>query len=638
MRKIERQGADIYLNGKKIFLRGFGDDYVYPLTVASPPSREVHKEHLELARTYGFDYVRLHTHVETPEYFEAADEVGIMVQPALPYEGNRPATQDGCYAPLNDLNELIYQYRRYTSLTTYCMGNESWHDQEVRESLFKFAKLLDPTRLAYAQDGPDLAYEGISDLWGGPLGDKPVMEEQIHGTMPVILHEYLNLSGPPDYRLAGLFTGAELPPYTEGLCGPVNPNVPQEPFVNIKPEPLSSGGTTLGISANLAEKVIEGGQQFQSIYQKLGIERARSIPKVKGYDYWTIVDVNGLMPQGLLNMFWQQKRSTPEYFRQFNSAVVLLLPGLSPYGKDRVYTSGERASYRVEGSNYSPDAIDDATVSWSLEGGGHVCSQGRLEHVNIPQGTIAEFGRIELSMPQVERPVKVELRVKVDGRDIENAWDFICFPAKWPHARLESSWASPAVYQTLHATYPALRQAKHDLAHREGKAQGLLLTERLDDQAFRFLKGGGKVLLLGLGDFSPLEPGVWLGWWGPNDQRGTAMAESQAFGDFPAEGGMPSFAIFRILHDTVLLQGRLLNHVDPLMVTLSRGNYSMSVFQTRVGTGKLFATGLDLSSGRPEGPYLLDQFARYVESDRFQPQAEMAPDDLQAILASLRKR
>jgi hypothetical protein len=394
----------------------------------------------------------------------------------------------------------------------------------------------------------------------------------------------------------------------------------------------------LGISANLAEKVIEGGQQLQSIYQKLGIERARSIPKVKGYDYWAIVDINGLMPQGLLNTFWQQKRSTSQYFRQFNSAAVLLLPDLSPYGKDRVYSSGERATYRVECSNYSPDAIDNATVSWSVEAEGQVCSQGRLGHVNIPQGTIAEFGRIELTMPRVEHPVKVELRVKIEGRDIENAWDFICFPAKWPHARLGSSWASPVVYQTLRATYPVLRQARPDLAHREGQTRGLLITERLDDQALGFLKAGGKVLLLGLGNFSPLEPGFWLGWWVPNDQRGTAMAESTAFGDFPTEGGMPSFAIFRIFHDAVLLQGSMLNHVDPLMVTLSRAAYSMSVFQTRVGTGKLFATGLDLSSGRPEGRYLLDQFVRYVESDRFRPQTEMAPDDLQAILASPRKR
>ncbi len=638
VRKIERRGTDIYLNGQKIFLRGFGDDYVYPLTIASPPSREVHKAHLELARAYGFDYVRLHTHVETPEYFQAADEVGIMVQPALPYEGDQPATRDGCYAPLDDLNELIHHYRRYVSLTTYCMGNEGWHYRETQAPLFEFAKLLDPTRLVYAQDGTDIAYEGISDLWGGPVGDRPVTSQEIHGTMPVILHEYLNLSGPPDYRLAKLFTGAEQSPFTESLHGPeFDENIPHQLLVNTEPRPLGANRTTLGISTNLAEKVIQGGQQLQSIYQKLGIERARSIPGVKGYDYWTIVDVNGLMPQGLLNMFWQPKRSTSEYFRQFNSAAVLLLPDLLPDGKDRVFTSGERASFRVECSNYSPDAIDGATVSWSAETGGQVRSQGSLERVNIAQGAIAELGRIELTMPQVEHPAKVELRVKIDGRDIENAWDFICFPTKWPHAKLGGWWASSAIYPMLHATYPGLRPASPHLASREGRAQGFLITERLDDQAFGFLKAGGKVLLLGLGDFSPLEPGVWPGWWGPNDQRGTAMAESPAFGDFPGEEGMPSFAIFRIFHDAVLLQGGLANHVDPLMVTLSRGGYSMSVFQARLGSGELLATGLDLLSGKPEGSYLLDQFTRYVQSDRFQPQNEIAPDDLQAILASLRK-
>ena len=40
VRKLERRGPDFYLNGKRCFLRGFGDDYIYPLTISSPPSRE----------------------------------------------------------------------------------------------------------------------------------------------------------------------------------------------------------------------------------------------------------------------------------------------------------------------------------------------------------------------------------------------------------------------------------------------------------------------------------------------------------------------------------------------------------------------------------------------------------------------
>ena len=74
--------------------------------------------------------MRHHTHCEIPEYYEAADEVGIMVQPELPYYGgfgpDRPYSHLSG-APLmakDDLAELVTHYRRYTSLATYCGGNE----------------------------------------------------------------------------------------------------------------------------------------------------------------------------------------------------------------------------------------------------------------------------------------------------------------------------------------------------------------------------------------------------------------------------------------------------------------------------------------------------------------------------------
>ena len=63
----------------------------YPLTIASPASRDVHRQHLQLAKSYGFGYVRHHTHCEVPEFYDAADEVGIMVQPEMPYYGSTPS-------------------------------------------------------------------------------------------------------------------------------------------------------------------------------------------------------------------------------------------------------------------------------------------------------------------------------------------------------------------------------------------------------------------------------------------------------------------------------------------------------------------------------------------------------------------
>ena len=569
---------------------------------------KLHRKHLDLARSYGFNYVRTHTHVENPEYFEAAEEAGILIQPALPYYGSLPSSY-ASYAPLMDLNELIRHYRRFVSLATYCMGNEGFHEEEVRESLYRFAKLLDPARLVIQQDGLGINYDGISDFRSGPI-NTPVREQDVLGDMPVVLHEYLNLSGPPDPRLEPLFTGAEASPYHL--------------------QEYRERAERLGVSWEMAERCIEGGHKLQSIYQKLGLEQARSLPELDGYDYWTIADIHAFRPQGLLDMFWRPKRSTPEYFRQFNSETVLVLPDLSAYADDRVFVSGAKVSPRIACSNFSEDSITSARISWTVTVDGQNVAQGRLADQTIPQGNVTQLGRIEFTLPAVSRPAKVQLQAEIEGRGVYNDWGFYCFPERWTHAKLTKASASASVYAQLSVAYPSLKPS----AKRGGRRPGpddLLMTERLDEESLQFLESGGKVLLLSLASFTPMQPSLRFGWWTPNNQRGTALANSPAFGDFPSEEGLPSFAIFRVFRDAVALKGKLADHVDPLMITLGLDGYSVSVFEARVGPGRLFASGLDLLSGKPEARYLLDQFVKYVESTRFEPKKEMSVSDLRLV-------
>lgn len=620
IRKIQRDGADIRLNGKRYFLRGFGDDYVYPLTLSSPPSRDYHRKHLAIAHSYGFNYVRNHTHAENPEYYQAADEVGIMIQAELPYEGVRPSPP-GPYQPLDDFNELCHQYRRYVSLTTYSMGNEGLHREDYRRTLFNNAKLQDPTRLVIHQDG-GVNYEGISDIRGGPI-NVPVTEHDVEGTMPVILHEYLNLSGPPDPRLAPLYTGGEASPF--------NLNEVKEQVQKI------------GLEWEFVERAIDGGHELQSIYQKLGLENARSVPGLDGYDYWTIADVLALMPQGLLDPFWNQKRSDPAYFRQFNGEIALLLTDLSPHGLDRVLTSGDTISHTLCCSNYSENAIH-TDVAWELTSEGSSHSHGQFQSVTVPQGGVSQVGKIEFQVPQMGHPKELKLNVKMNNQDVKNEWKFYCFPKKWHYAALHDGWATEAVYGKLTGKYSSLKVADESASGRHRSSKELLVTARLDEDAFKVLESGGKVLLLSLTDFSPEKVGARLGWWWPiNNQRGTALAASEAFGDFPVVAGMPNFTLFRLLHEAVPLTGELENHVDPLSITLGAGkfvipalkmppwagqvdvsasqgtSYLVNVFQSRVGTGRLFASGLNLLVDEPEANYLLDTFLKYVESPHFQP-------------------
>ena len=633
VRKIERRGTHFYLNGKRFFLRGFGQNPVYPLTNTSPPSREEHRKHLEMARSYGFNYVRTHTNVENPEYFQAADELGIMVQAELPYEGIRPSPP-GAYQPLEDLNELYRHYRRYVSLTTYSMGNEGLHMEEVRGALFSFAKLLDPTRLVLHQDG-GVNYEGISDYRSGPV-NTPVTERDAEGSLPVVLHEYLNLAGPPDPRLEPLFTGAQVPP--------------------LHLDEAKEQAKRSGVEWPLAERAIEGGNELQSIYQKLGLEQARAIPQLDGYIFWTIQDTLATMPQGLLDVFWRPKRSSPDYFRQFNSPTTLLLPELAYQGDDPVFSSGERFSHSIACSNYGDD-ITNADITWVLAAGNQVHLRGKLDRRNIPQGGLTSLGKIDFSMPVSSVPLELTLRVGIEGRDVENTWNFYCFPRLWPHAKVFNASATGPAYNVLSSVYPGLKKAGPDFGKHKQDLRGLLILNRLDEGAFRVLESGGDVLLLSLRDFCPSGIGPQLGWWEPSNQRGTATTTSEAFGDFPIKNGLVSLAIFRLFHEAARLEGTLANRVDPLMITIGMGDYEVppvemppwvgredssarrkiaylaSVFQARAGSGRLLASGLDLLSNKPEASYLLDMFIRYVRSDDFHPQNHISLAELRRIAA-----
>ncbi len=82
MREITADGRKLFLNGKPLFLAGYGDDTTYPLTGMMPWDKETSiSRHLRLMRSLGFNFVRHHSCTPHDEYFEAADEVGMLVQP-----------------------------------------------------------------------------------------------------------------------------------------------------------------------------------------------------------------------------------------------------------------------------------------------------------------------------------------------------------------------------------------------------------------------------------------------------------------------------------------------------------------------------------------------------------------------------
>jgi hypothetical protein len=596
MRKFEVRGDRFYFNNKPFFVRGYGDDFVYPITLVSPASREEHLRHLKLAREAGFAYVRLHTHCELPEFFEAADEAGVLIQPELPYYGDYP-TEAFAFDPIRDLKELITHYRRHVSLATYSMGNEGTLGDYLGAEIKKLIKRTDPDRLVLHQDGT-LNNAENSDFRNGPIN---VWEPgSFVVDAPFIAHEYLNLSVKQDPRLAPKFTGAMAAP------------VPLE----MRDEWLKDAG----LDRRWGDACQDASHALQRHYQKKGLEAARMDPTCDGYSFWTFVDVivqqgKTYSAQGFLNAFWEPKSSgaTPQEFAAFNSQTALLL---KPDPAERIAVSGDRVKLDFWISHYGEEPIQQGRLRWALRQGGVSLVEGALETAQVELGSVRSLGKSELLVPDLAKPARAVLEVWLESSRITNQWDFWVFP-KRTVPRVEGIAVSHPLLEKLAPLYTGLVP----VGQLETNSADLVVSYIGSPDVEPALALGKRVLLL---NRTSGEPNVSLGWWGMGQQVGTAFARHPALGEFPHEGHLSPLA-FRIFKTGQKLP--MFNGVSPddlFIVGEGLDSYFLYAGQGRAGKGRALVTfGLDLLSGYPEGTCLLDGLIRYAQSPAFEPKGEI---------------
>ncbi len=609
VRKIEVRGERFFLNNTPFFVRGFGDDSVYPLTLVSPASKTEHLKHLTFARAAGFNYVRLHTHCELPEYFEAADEAGIMIQPELPYYGDYP-TEAFTFDPIRDLTELYQHYRRYVSFTTYCTGNEGLLGKPLDKEIYQLSKRRDPDRLMIHQDGTFNTAEN-SDFRNGPI---TVWEPgSFKCDAPFVAHEYLNLCVKQDPRIEARFSGPWMPPVTQAV---------RDGWLK-----------EAGLDRRWGDAIQDAAHALQGHYQKCGIESARMDPACDGYSFWTVVDVvvaqgKNYSAQGLFNAFWDVKRNglTAEAFRLFNGPTALLLKTEPAV---RVAVSGDtvKASFWI--AHYGENRLEKALVRWTLRAGDAVLAQGECEGGDVELGSTRLLAEAKMAIPNVAKPVHAVLETSLgtpsrtvrgrlgeaslprDDGTVHNTWDYWVFPK-----RDKQDGTGIAVTPTLLPLLEKLYTGLVALGTPGAEQAGLLISQARSPDIDAALAAGKRVLLI---NGTSGKPNVSLGWWSMGNQVGTAFAKHPALGDFPHNGTLSPLS-FRILKQGKPLPFEGLQPDDMLVVGEGGGGYFLYAGGARSGKGRVLMTfGLDILSGTPEGTCLLDGLIRHVRSDAFNP-------------------
>jgi hypothetical protein len=165
VRTITTDGAyQFLLNGQRIFLAGYGDDAIFPLTVSAPRTQAEYEPKVKLAHELGFNFVRMHSGIGVgPEYFDAADEGGILTSPELSCAYGfyfTPANATGIDLYLKSWTSYIQVLRNHPSIFDWPMINEFYMGEKLAPKFYDVAKQLDPSRLVMDSDGSCNARSG----------------------------------------------------------------------------------------------------------------------------------------------------------------------------------------------------------------------------------------------------------------------------------------------------------------------------------------------------------------------------------------------------------------------------------------------------------------------------------------------
>ncbi|MFY0654016.1 MAG: beta-galactosidase [Cyclobacteriaceae bacterium] len=652
MREFKRKGKYIYINGQRVFLRGRTDSANYPLTGYPPMDKESWLKYFRQLKSYGINHWRFHSWCPPKEAINAADEVGVYLQPELPNKRSgmdKKSIEDEAVREMYNIDymevdtsrinmtlknylqregELIFKhFGNHPSFTMFTLGNELGRNEAMYELVENF-KNIDSRRL-YAQGTNNMHWEPSfaegDDFWvaAKTTPKMPVRGSYFHidfanghienfppstlvdysesikeVNVPVIGHETGQFQISPDFN--------DIPKFT-GVTRARNYEIFRERLK--KANMLDQSDDFVNASGKLAV-----------ICYREDIEAALRTPDFAGIQLLDIQDFpgQGTALVGILNAFMESKGLiTPEKWSQFCNEVVPLLK-MSKY----TWTNDEWFTANIEIAHYGKEDFRDAEVSWKIvDEKGKMYSEGKLTKATISQGGVAAIGEISLALNSIDKAKKLKITISLDGTKYKNEYDIWVYP------------------KTVNTTIP----------------EGVMVSNELDTKTKQHLQNGGKVIIFPEHDkLTHCIKGAFQTdfWCYPMFARGAIKRglepapgslgficdpDSPLLEYFPTEfhSNWQWWQLVRnckpiILDDTPADYRPLIQTID----NFARNHKLGMVFETKYGKGSALVCAIDLPNlqDKPEARQLYYSILKYVKSDKFSPEKELGPNVLRNIL------
>lgn len=152
----------VRLNGQRIYARG--SNYIATQWL-SQADRAFYERDMKLVTAANLNSLRVHAHLERPEFYDVADEMGVMIWQDFPLQWgytDEPAFHAEAKRQVVDMIERFYDH---PSIIVWSMHNESPHSMswmkkkdpqqnaKLDEELLAVGKQSDPARISHSDSG-----------------------------------------------------------------------------------------------------------------------------------------------------------------------------------------------------------------------------------------------------------------------------------------------------------------------------------------------------------------------------------------------------------------------------------------------------------------------------------------------------
>lgn len=627
MRKFEALyigdgGKQFAVNGRATQLRGEINCAVFPMTAYAPMDLESWIEVMKTYKEYGLNHVRFHTWTPPKAAFEAADQLGLYIQYELPQWGHKMFGDidkgDTSVADYywEESMQIFDEYLNSPSAVMMALGNE------LRPGFYYYDIFLEKLE----QVEPELLY---TDIAGWSAYSENV---EFSGSVPTKGANYLHRVDPSTNWTHWDNTNKTPVPFLAHEPGQlqVYPDYEEEiaKYYNknslLKPRNLEHFQKILERAGmgDMDKKFNQSSGELSAMLYRYMTEGYLRTPGAGGFQLLGLQDFSGQGTAliGMLDAFMESKGDiTPAEFRQSCSELTVL-------GKISKFTwqNNEIFEANIVIPNYSAKDVT-TSVSWTLETKeGKKILSGKLEEVNAVQGKVTNVGTIKADLKDVVNAEGLKLHLKMDNMPDK---------ATAPYAEGMNEYSI--------WVYPSERI--------DETGEDVQVYSQLNNQAKKALEEGKNVLIVSPGTKEALpkskavtfRPDFWSPMFHSAENDGYVLGcyideNHPMFADFPTDT-FANFQWYDLVNRSrsILLDGAPvdLKPIVQAIPTIDLGDRLGSIFEAKVGEGKLVVSSIDLlNKDSVVAKQLLYSIKNYMASEEFNPMSELEVDYVKQLL------